>query len=60
MFDGRDPILPLKITSDQNFKARWEKVYTLIFDLNGGSWTGATTLTGLYDDPLKVDNPIRT
>ena len=60
MFDGRDPILPPKITSDQNFKARWEKVYTLIFDLNGGSWTGATTLTGLYDDPLKVDTPIRT
>ena len=60
MFDGRDPILPPKITSDQNFKARWEKVYTLTFDLNGGSWTGATTLTGLYDDPLKVDNPIRT
>ena len=60
MFDGRDPILPPKIISDQNFKARWEKVYTLTFDLNGGSWTGATTLTGLYDDPLKVDNPIRT
>ena len=58
IFDGRDSILPSKITSDQSFKARWEKVYTLTFDL--GSWTGATTLTGLYDDPLKVDNPIRT
>ena len=34
------------------------KVFTLTFDL--GSWTGATTLTGLYGDPLKVDNPIRT
>ena len=58
IFDGRDPILPSKITSDQNFKARWEKVYTLTFDLDGG--TGTTLLTGLYNDPLNVVDPTKT
>lgn len=46
IFDGREPEFPQKITGDQTFKAHWQQLYTLHFDLD---WrVGTTVLTGFY------------
>ena len=44
-FTGWDPTVAEKVTGNAVYTAQWEKeevLYTLIFDANGGAWSGTT------------------
>ena len=57
-----DPVNPRPSVENNSYANLIYKTFTIKFNLDGGTWAGATTLTGFYGDPLKskIENPIKT
>ena len=57
-----DPVNPRPSVENNSYANLIYKTFTIKFNLDGGIWTGATMLTGVYGDPLKskIENPIKT
>ena len=57
-----DPVNPRPSVENNSNANLIYKTFTINFNLDGGTWTGVTTLTGFYGDPLKskIEYPIKT
>ena len=57
-----DSVNPRPSVENNSYANLIYKTFTIKFNLDGGIWTGATMLTGVYGDPLKskIENPIKT